>query len=386
MNSIKIETALIHDVRKYGKFDVNGCYNCGSCTITCTLSEDHATFPRRLIRYVRFGLKEPLNNSLEPWLCYYCGDCSKTCPRQAEPAEAMMTLRRYLTTRYDWTGIASKLYSSVGWRIGAHIAVGLLVILLALFYHLSLKGMKTSDFFTMPMGMSHMFNIIIYFTVAVYLIPIFFLITNAVRMHRLTMRNWDISIPMSLYFKELKTLLRHGFTQERLKNCEDSKEGKKEWLKHIILFSGFVLISILVLFFLKWFQTDKIYPLYHPQRWLGYLATAALLYGSIDIIAGRFSKREQMHRFSDTGDWLLPVMLLLTSISGIAVHIFRYLEFPLAAHFSYFIHIVIVVPMLVIEIPFGKLSHILYRPLAIYFQAVKEKALKQQIPVETKAA
>jgi len=89
-----------------------------------------------------------------------------------------------------------------------------------------------------------------------------------------------------------------------------------------------------------------------------------------------------MHRFSDPGDWMLPLMILLTSLSGIAVHICRYMEFPLAAHYSYLIHMVIVTPLLVIEIPFGKLSHILYRPLAIYFQAVKEKALKQQIPGE----
>jgi hypothetical protein len=38
--------------------------------------------------------------------------------------------------------------------------------------------------------------------------------------------------------------------------------------------------------------------------------------------------------------------------------------------------------MLLIEIPFGKFSHIIYRPLALYFQAVKEKALQQQVPEE----
>ena len=36
------------------------------------------------------------------------------------------------------------------------------------------------------------------------------------------------------------------------------------------------------------------------------------------------------------------------------------------------------VPMLVLEVPFGKWSHLAYRPLAIYFQAVKEKALARQ--------
>lgn len=381
MNSTKIEPSLIRDVRKYGKFDVSGCFNCGSCTLTCSLSDDHASFPRRVIRQVHFGMKEPLENSLEPWLCYYCGDCAKACPRQAEPAEAMMTLRRYLTTLYDRTGLASKLYASTGWRIGANLAAGFLVILLALFYHLHFAKLNLTDFAAMPMGMEHMFNIIIYFTVAVYLIPAVLLFMNALTMHRLTMQNGNMKIPSSLYFSEVKTLFLHGVTQKRFTDCAD-KASKTRRTKHLVLFSGFILISLLVVFFLKWFQTDKIYPFYHPQRWLGYLAAAALIYGSFEILTGRIGKREQMHRFSDPGDWMLPLMILLTSLSGIAVHICRYMEFPLAAHYSYLIHMVIVTPLLVIEIPFGKLSHILYRPLAIYFQAVKEKALKQQIPGE----
>ena len=31
-----------------------------------------------------------------------------------------------------------------------------------------------------------------------------------------------------------------------------------------------------------------------------------------------------------------------------------------------------------LEVPFGKWSHLAYRPLAIYFQAVRQKALSQQ--------
>jgi hypothetical protein len=34
--------------------------------------------------------------------------------------------------------------------------------------------------------------------------------------------------------------------------------------------------------------------------------------------------------------------------------------------------------MLVVELPFGKWTHMIYRPLAIYFLTVKEKALQQQ--------
>jgi hypothetical protein len=152
-------------------------------------------------------------------------------------------------------------------------------------------------------------------------------------------------------------------------------------VKHWWLGFGFVLISVILLFFLKWFQTDSTYPLYHPQRLLGYLATAGLVVGSVDIIAGRLRKRSAMYKFSEVGDLTLPVMLLLTALSGIAVHILRYLEFPLTCHYFYAIHLAIAVPLLVIELPFGKLSHVIYRPLALYFQAVKERAIVEELVV-----
>jgi heterodisulfide reductase subunit C len=84
---MKVDPKLMSEVRKYGEFDVTGCFNCGSCTVKCNLSRDSPTFPRKSMRHVVMGLKDQLNGSLEPWLCYYCGDCSKTCPRQTEPGD-----------------------------------------------------------------------------------------------------------------------------------------------------------------------------------------------------------------------------------------------------------------------------------------------------------
>ncbi|MDI6807437.1 MAG: 4Fe-4S dicluster domain-containing protein [Candidatus Eisenbacteria bacterium] len=384
---IRIEPALLSCVRRFGKFDVGGCFNCGSCTITCPLSKDSASFPRRTIRYVHYGLKDKLRTGLEPWLCYYCGDCAVTCPHQAEPGEAMMTLRRYLSSQYDWTGLSSRLYRSGIARFIASLFVAGLVFLLVLFYHLkfveALQGVQAGDFLKMSLGLSHMFGNITYFTYVVFLIPVVLMITNAFRMYWLSIhKDKGMRIPPVLFLKEMKTLLLHGFAQMRFRECTD----KTRWVKHLILFGGFALISILVLFFLKWFQTDNIYPIYHPQRWLGYLATLALLYGSGESLLGRIRKKEQVHRFSSFSDWSLPTLIFLTALTGIAVHIFRYLGFAMTAHYAYFVHMVVVVPMLIVEIPFGKLGHAVYRPLGLYFQAVKESALGQEAVSEAKAA
>ena len=75
------------------------------------------------MRYLQMGLEEKLKGNLEPWLCYYCGECSDECPRDAEPGETMMSLRRWLTSQYDFTGISKLFYRS--WKI--EIAAILLV-------------------------------------------------------------------------------------------------------------------------------------------------------------------------------------------------------------------------------------------------------------------
>jgi len=380
----EIDPSLIAEVRNYGQFDAKACLQCGSCTLTCDLASNATPFPRRTIRYILLGLRNHLLASLEPWLCYYCGDCSIACPRQTDPGEGMMTLRRFLTAHYDWTGLSKRIYRSKFWEIGSMVLVGVFVLLLVGYYHIDTVGLEygdliASEFITEIMAedfMQHMFGLIKSFTVLIFLVPVVILTTNAFRMHWYTMvKGNQLKIPFLVYLTEAKTLLLHAITQKRFKDCESDRR----WLMHGLLVFGFVLMSVLLIFFLEWFQTDNIYPIYHPQRWLGYLATAALVIASAKIIIGRIRKRSEDHKVSKVSDWTLPVLLLLTAVSGIVLHIFRYLGYSFAVHFTYAIHLAIAAPLLVIEIPFGKLSHILYRPLAIYFNAVREKALQNEL-------
>ena len=67
------------------------------------------------------------------------------------------------------------------------------------------------------------------------------------------------------------------------------------------------------------------------------------------------------------------MLLFLTALTGIMVHVLRLGGFPLPTYYVYVIHLMIGVPMLVIEVPFGKWAHLAYRPLIIYLMRVKEK-------------
>ena len=220
------------------------------------------------------------------------------------------------------------------------------------------------------MGLEHMFNLIIPFTISVFIIPFTFLFINLLRMIYFIKKGLP-PIPLTLYLKELKNLILNFFLQTEMLKCEKNSR----WIEHFTIFSGFLIMSVIVLFFLPWFQTDRIYPVTHPQRWIGYIATLLLFYGTVKIMISRIKRKDPIYEISEPSDWILLIMIFLTTLTGILTHIFRYLKMYLLSHYFYFAHIVIVVPMLLIEIPFGKLSHILYRPFAIYFQKIKDNLL-----------
>ncbi len=102
--TVRANPRLVDDLARYGADDVRKCYQCGNCSAACSFSAAPFIFPRRSMRYLQMGLEKRLRSSIEPWLCYYCGQCSDQCPRGAEPGETMMSMRRWLTAQYDFTG------------------------------------------------------------------------------------------------------------------------------------------------------------------------------------------------------------------------------------------------------------------------------------------
>jgi len=372
---IQSDPTLLSDIRRYGKFDTTGCYQCGSCTVSCELVSDSATFPRKSIRYALLGLKTPLLASLEPWICHDCGDCSLMCPRQAEPRISMHTLRRFLTAQYDWTGIASKLLQSRAWYLGSLIGVAIFTFLLIVGYHLWYIGMGAKDFSTTPFGVEHMFPLITYYTLTVVLLPLLLLFSRVFGIWRLTMAGEGI--PWSVYVREGWVYVYESIAQPLMRKCPENRR----WFGHEALAVGTVLMLAIKVFGLRWFQTDNLYPFYNPQRWAGYLGAGLILYGIGDILIGRWKAQKEIYKETHFHDLVFPVLIVLTAISGLAAHTLRYLGFGLGCHYAYALHVIIATPMLVIEMSFGKWGHMIYRPLALYFQAVKERA-ERKAPAE----
>jgi len=183
---------------------------------------------------------------------------------------------------------------------------------------------------------------------------------------------------LSAYVAEARTYVLHSVTHTLMRKCPE----RERWAGHWLLALGVTMILAIKVFGLRWFQTDNIYPFYHPQRWLGYLATALILYGVGSILVCHIRGEKEICKTRGLEDLMFPILLLLTALSGISIHVLRYAGFELTCHFVYALHIVIATPMLLVEMSFGKWSHMVYRPLALYFQAVKERGSQQAFAQE----
>ena len=374
----RVDTSLMKELKQYGAVGIENCFNCGNCTAICPLTTDEHPFPRRTIRHIQLGMRDQLLSSTDSWMCYFCGDCSTTCPRGAEPAETMMASRRWLIAQYDKSGQAKHLYTSERRVAFAIFRTALLPVVILLIYHLLTGGRNIhtdqvvlNDF--APVLWVWAF-VMLHFAYLGY-----HLVKNSLTMVRSVLGPEAnlLNIPVSAYLAGFKDFAVHFVTQRQWWSKCDPEERRVEitrWFKHLMLMIGYVTMLILIVPLLWWFQTDEIYPLYHPQRWVGYLATILLLYTSIEIIYSRIVKKEEIHRFSHPTDWLFPSFLLIGAITGILVNIFRYMQLPWPTYIIYTIHVMAMVAMLDTEVGIGKWTHLIYRPLALSLEAMKKKA------------
>lgn len=355
----------------YGAETVSKCFNCGNCTAICAHSDEQLAIPRHYVRLMQIGLDDEMRASMEPWLCYYCGDCSDTCPRQAEPAELMMSARRWLTAAYDWTGLSRLMYGSAFWEV-ALLAI-LALVVLGLFtlpggFGFRLLAQHPEARQAMDLQSFAPKEVVHWGDLTLAALLVFFLLSNAARMWSFVMRG--VRAPLGAYIMEFKELVIHLLTQKKWAKCDPPL--RLQWIRHIFLVTGYGTMFILVVVFLPWFQIDG--RQWHWTSLLGYYGTVMLLAVVSWMMLDRLGKQQQIHKHSHLSDWLFLWLLLGTAVTGIVMHLCRLLGLPLATYWAYTIHLMIAVPMLAVEVPFGKWAHLLYRPLAIYLTAVRERA------------
>lgn len=344
-----VNTAFSSELKKFGAFDFNACYNCGTCTAVCSLSTETDSFPREMIRYSVLGLEDDIKESLKPWLCYYCGECTTHCPQVAEPDELMMSLRRWLTSVYDWTGLSGLLYKSLPAAVTAMIlvALGVLTYSISVGFNLE-KIMHTGHLFEM-LAIAAVFTVI--------------LLPNLVRMWYFIILKPGLKVPLKKYVTALADLFIHMFTQKRTLGCDDS-QGR--WFEHLILVFGYLGLLFTTVF-LDWFANDNTFVVI-----LGYVLSLTVFTVTVIFVSERIAKKKELNKKSQPSDWMFIAWLLMMGVSAFAVRLFIDLGIIETNKWLYLLHLTVLAQWALIIVPFGKWTHFLYRSMAMYFDALKK--------------
>jgi heterodisulfide reductase subunit C/quinone-modifying oxidoreductase subunit QmoC len=130
---------------------------------------------------------------------------------------------------------------------------------------------------------------------------------------------------------------------------------------------------LLIMFFLEYMASGP------EVDWrvhvFGIAATIGLLATTIWAMRGRLLKNETQYQHSHESDWMFLILLVIVASTGILQFGLHRSGLDAAANVAYVVHLMAVVPMLALEVPFSKWSHLAYRPLAIYLARVRATAL-----------
>jgi len=357
----RLNPGLADDLLAYGAEDVSKCFNCGNCSALCVHSEARVVIPRRSMHALQLGAEDKLQGSLEPWLCYYCGECSEQCPKGAEPAETMMSMRRWLTSKYDFTGISRLFYRSWKWELFiivlAAIATGIGFTLFGMSQG-SINNYDGPNAF-LPSAKIHVFDW------AMAGLLVFLLGVNVARMWRFFTKASGVRASAGSYLASLSALPVHFFAQPKYRQCD----RKRPWAVHLALMLSYVTMLVLVMFFLGELASGP--EIDWRVHVFGYLASAGLIGAVVWNLRGRLRRDSPQHARSHESDWIFLVLLLIVAGTGVLQHVLHRVGLDAPANVTYVVHLMGVVPMLVLEVPFGKWAHMVYRPLAVYFARVQ---------------
>ncbi|MCV2394222.1 4Fe-4S dicluster domain-containing protein [Actinotalea sp. M2MS4P-6] len=376
---------LMGDLQKFGAADVNACFSCGNCTAICPLSDNDATFPRRVIRYAQVGLTDELLGSKELWTCYHCGLCSDSCPTQADPGEFMAAARRYAIASYEPTGLARVLYTKpvIGTVIAVLVAAFFATFMLT---QADLGGIDAPElalFDFVPNDVVHWLGIVV--MAAMFLAGAW----GVVRMVRAIGKRDGVTLKDTVgsgaaWKRTLgavwDSLGIESLGQKRFRDdCHDDQEveplWRRRWLVHALTIWGFLglfgatLIDYgLELLGIK--ETGTPIPLWYPSRALGTVAGLSLMYGVTVFMIGRWKKWSTAQADSKGSDWLFLSLLWITGFTGFVIEVALYMSAPPAWGYWVFLVHVAVAMELMLMLPFTKFAHAMYRPVALFFYAL----------------
>ncbi len=89
-----VESGFAERVIEMSGVDINRCYQCLTCTLSCPLSFTMDYLPHQLLRMIQFGAETEVLRSSTIWLCASCETCATRCPNEIDIPGLMDALRQ----------------------------------------------------------------------------------------------------------------------------------------------------------------------------------------------------------------------------------------------------------------------------------------------------
>ncbi len=371
---IEPDLDFIKEVGALGGEDLKKCYQCATCSVACKISPDTKPFPRKEMIAASWGLKDKLVGNSDIWLCHNCGDCSTRCPREAKPGDVLAAVRAYAIEEYAQPKVLAKAIKDPK-KLPILLAIpAVLFLVIGLITGLLDFTPDTSD------GIKH-YKFISTWLVDMIMVPgsIFMVAVFALSLKRFLgdihqnalaegKTNKEKIEPVG-FLTSLVKIIPTVLTHNKFSDCTENKDRE---IAHQLTMYGFIgcfIVTSVIFLVLYGSYLLPDGPLHgpwsqlNPIKWLANLSGIAIIVGTILLIKNRKAKEDQV---SGYWDWYLVYLAFGLGVTGMATELTRLAGWAFICYALYYIHLMLVFSMIV-YLPFSKLSHLVYRTVAMAY-------------------
>ncbi len=373
---IEPDLDFIRALRSRGGGTFEKCFQCGTCSATCSVSPDPDPFPRKEMAWAAWGMKDSLLADPDVWLCLQCNDCSTRCPRGARPGEVLGMVRRESVIHYSFPGFLAR-WMNQPQAVPLLLGIPVALFTIALFLRDPIEnalGISKNMGDRILYSYSNLFphwllnSFFLFFGMIVLIASVTGVIRFWRAMSRAATRRGKATSAMGL-LPSIAAVLRRVITHDDFTSCTQSR-GR--FYSHLMVFFGFAALSLVTIWVITasvnpLIQGSFIYPFgfWNPWKILANIGGAALLGGCLLMIRDRLRNDERV----GTGtffDWTLLGTLLIVLLSGFFTEVLHYVRLEPHRHIAYFVHLVFVFALLV-YMPYSKFAHVIYRTTAMVY-------------------
>ena len=379
---IKPDLGYVKEVIAAGGESLKKCYQCATCTVVCDITGDAQPFPRKEMVWAQWGLKERLINDADVWLCHQCADCTAKCPRDAKPGEVLGAIRRTAYRAHAVPAVMGTLFSDIKYL---PVVFAIPIVVIAAMIMLNQQTQVGSHIFPlwggegfMPQGGEIKFSRMMPITTgidATFLTVAFLAVLSAFASLKCFWGKLEAQVPASVprrgFVPSMMEFLGELLSHASFKKCT---VNASRTLAHQLVFYGFIgaFIATNIVLVYEWgTKFGILHELETPLAFsgpgllpkiFGNIGGLAIVFGALLMISNRMAKSEDSP--ASGYDWVFLGAIFLVGATGMLTELFRLMNNASLAYPTYFVHLVFVFYVIAF-LPYSKLAHLLYRPIAI---------------------